>query len=102
MNRPRHFENEGDTMNAVVKQKALVLAMLMTCIAATAQISVAQEVPSDYQQVMKIVGKQGDYKSNVLKVNIPRNEEDTILLCSSHQVLSKNLWRMARFLEALN
>jgi hypothetical protein len=33
-----------------------------------------QEMPSDYQQVLKIVGKGGDYKSNVLKVNIPRND----------------------------
>ncbi len=34
----------------------------------------AQEVPSDYQQVLKITGKSGDYKANVLKVNIPRND----------------------------
>src|SRR5437764_437696 len=34
----------------------------------------AQEMPSDYQQVLKSVGKSGDYKSNVLKVNIPRND----------------------------
>ena len=34
----------------------------------------AQDVPSDYQQVLKLVGKSGDYKSNVLKVNIPRND----------------------------
>jgi Domain of Unknown Function (DUF1259) len=27
-----------------------------------------------YQDVLKIVGKSGDYKSNVLKVNIPRND----------------------------
>jgi len=37
-------------------------------------VASAQEVPSDYQQVLKIVGKSGDYKSNVLKVNIPRND----------------------------
>lgn len=61
-------------MSPVVKQKALLVAMFVICIAAFAQMSVAQEVPSDYQQVMKIVGKQGDYKSNVLKVNIPRND----------------------------
>ena len=61
-------------MNAVLSQKALLVAIPVICIAALAQISVAQEVPSDYQQVMKIVGKQGDYKSNVLKVNIPRND----------------------------
>ena len=28
----------------------------------------------DYQQVLKVVGKSGDYKANVLKVNIPRND----------------------------
>jgi len=44
------------------------------CIVAVAQITKAQETPSDYQQVLKIVGKTGDYKSNVLKVNIPRND----------------------------
>jgi hypothetical protein len=36
--------------------------------------ALAQEVPADYQQVLKIVGKTGDYKANVLKVNIPRND----------------------------
>lgn len=39
-----------------------------------AQFSSGQEIPSDYQQVLKIVGKKGDYKANVLKVNIPRND----------------------------
>ena len=34
----------------------------------------AQEMPSEYQQVLKTVGKSGDYRSNVLKVNIPRND----------------------------
>ena len=34
----------------------------------------AQDVPNDYQQVLKIVGRSGDYKANVLKVNIPRND----------------------------
>src|SRR5678810_80477 len=34
----------------------------------------AQDVPADYQQVLSTLGKQGDYKANVLKVNIPRND----------------------------
>jgi hypothetical protein len=37
-------------------------------------LALSQEMPSDYQQVLKIVGKSGDYKANVLKVNIPRND----------------------------
>ncbi len=34
----------------------------------------AQEMPADYQEVLKHLGKQGDYKTGVLKVNIPRND----------------------------
>src|SRR4029453_1983827 len=34
----------------------------------------AQEIPAEYQQVLTTLGKQGDYKANVLKVNIPRND----------------------------
>ena len=34
----------------------------------------AQEMPPEYQQVLKTLGKSGDYKANVLKVNIPRND----------------------------
>jgi hypothetical protein len=33
-----------------------------------------QEMPAEYQQVLKALGKQGDYKANVLKINIPRND----------------------------
>jgi hypothetical protein len=33
-----------------------------------------QEIPAEYQQVLTTLGKQGDYKGNVLKVNIPRND----------------------------
>jgi hypothetical protein len=61
-------------MNAVKKQKALFVPMFVIFIAVLVQSSVAQEVPSDYQQVLKTVGKQGDYKANVLKLNIPRND----------------------------
>jgi hypothetical protein len=34
----------------------------------------AQDIPQDYQQVLSILGKKGDYKDRVLKVNIPRND----------------------------
>lgn len=61
-------------MNTVEKTKAILILLSAICIAAFPQLSGGQDVPSDYQQVMKIVGKQGDYKANVLKVNIPRND----------------------------
>ena len=34
----------------------------------------AQDVPAEYQQVLTTLGKQGDFKDKVLKVNIPRND----------------------------
>ena len=34
----------------------------------------AQDVPADYQQVLTYLGRSGDFKANVLKVNIPRND----------------------------
>lgn len=34
----------------------------------------AQDMPPEYQRVLTTLGKQGDYKASVLKVNIPRND----------------------------
>jgi hypothetical protein len=36
--------------------------------------AVAQDMPRDYQEVLTILGRQGDFKERVLKVNIPRND----------------------------
>jgi len=48
--------------------------LLTLGVVATPAILGAQAVPADYQEVLKIVGKSGDYKQNVLKVNVPRND----------------------------
>src|SRR5215471_14215928 len=37
-------------------------------------VAAAQTMPADYDAVLKALGKQGDFKGNVLKVNIPRND----------------------------
>jgi Domain of Unknown Function (DUF1259) len=34
----------------------------------------AQDVPAEYQQALTTLGKQGDFKDNVLTVDIPRND----------------------------
>jgi len=34
----------------------------------------AQSMPADYESVLKTLEKQGDFKANVLKINIPRND----------------------------
>jgi hypothetical protein len=36
--------------------------------------ALAQEIPADYQAVLKELGRSGDYKANVLKVNVPRGD----------------------------
>jgi len=53
---------------------AIRILLSGVCVAVFAQCSFSQEIPSDYQQVLKTVNKQGDNKANVLKVNIPRND----------------------------
>lgn len=47
-----------------VLQAALLLAGL----------AAGQAVPAEYDGVLKSLGKQGDFKDNVLKINIPRND----------------------------
>src|SRR6266511_5610915 len=39
-----------------------------------ASIARAQEMPPAYKHVLDTLGKTGDFKDNVLKVNIPRND----------------------------
>jgi hypothetical protein len=45
-----------------------------TALLSFASVAGAQDIPAEYQQVLTALGKQGDYKANVLKVNIPRND----------------------------
>src|SRR5262249_24058294 len=54
-------------MNRIV---VIGLAAFLSC----APLASAQDIPAEYQQVLTALGKQGDYKANVLKVNIPRND----------------------------
>src|SRR5579864_5670908 len=52
-------------------KRLLIATALLIGVTSTAS---AQAVPAEYQQVLSALGKQGDYKANVLKVNIPRND----------------------------
>ena len=54
--------------------KAAITVWTATLLSLLAPVAWAQDVPADYQQVLTTLGKQGDYKVNVLKVNIPRND----------------------------
>lgn len=48
--------------------KAILIGLLAVC------SGLAQQMPADYDQVLKVLGKAGDFKGGVLKVNIPRND----------------------------
>jgi hypothetical protein len=37
-------------------------------------MALAQNMAADYDSVLKTLGKQGDFKDGVLKINIPRND----------------------------
>jgi hypothetical protein len=47
---------------------------LMWLALAFAGVGLSQQMPDDYAGVLKTLGKQGDFKANVLKINIPRND----------------------------
>ena len=42
-------------------------------------VAFAQETPADYQAVLKELGRSGDYKANVLKVNVPRSDLHVVI-----------------------
>jgi hypothetical protein len=51
------------------------LILLVACLTlAPATRASAQDVPEPYKSVLSSLGKTGDYKDNVLKVNIPRGD----------------------------
>ncbi len=60
-------------MRGIANKLAIKICFIVS-LGVIATLGHSQETPSDYQEVLKIVGKTGDYKSNVLKVNIPRND----------------------------
>ena len=51
--------------------RASILALVLVSVPTG---SLAQDMPAEYQEVLTALGRQGDFKDNVLKVNIPRND----------------------------
>src|SRR2546430_5722357 len=50
------------------------ILIAITCFSMALLTVYGQEMPADYQGVLKTLDKKGDYKSSVLKINIPRND----------------------------
>jgi len=56
-----------------MKKVAILCAAILALIAPESKAA-AQGMPADYAAVLKTLGKPGDFKGNVLKVNIPRGD----------------------------
>jgi hypothetical protein len=52
----------------------LLFVSAFCCFATFTLRASAQDVPADYQDVLKSLDRKGDFKAGVLKVNIPRND----------------------------
>lgn len=58
-------------MSRIMKRTMLAVLILFLL---QGQRAFAQEVPADYQDVLKSLDRKGDFKDGVLKVNIPRSD----------------------------
>jgi len=50
------------------------MVTVLAAVSGSMIVADGQQMPSEYDQAIKTLGKQGDFKDNVLKVNIPRND----------------------------
>ena len=55
-------------------QNRMLTVFAIGCLVVFDRVAFAQDVPSDYQDVLKSLDRKGDFKAGVLKVNIPRND----------------------------
>ena len=58
----------------MIRQSILAVSLLAVAMVNAPSPAQAQDLPAEYQQVLSALAKQGDFKDNVLKVNIPRND----------------------------
>ena len=57
-----------------MKSHRYVWMLAVTVVAAGPLTAYAQEMPAAYKEVLTTLGRPGDFKDNVLKVNIPRSD----------------------------
>ena len=79
---PQAWQNDRNT-RAVTRvsscammayMRTLFFALVLTTAASAFAQSPSPQMPPDYATVLQTLGRQGDYKDNVLKVNIPRSD----------------------------
>ena len=52
----------------------VIVLCAVVCFVFSGGRALGQEMPGDYQDVLKTLDRKGDFKASVLKVNIPRND----------------------------
>jgi hypothetical protein len=55
-------------------KRGLTSLLLSIALLSSGACALAQEIPSDYQEVLKSLDRKGDFKAGVLKINIPRSD----------------------------
>jgi hypothetical protein len=60
-------------MRCSIRNKRSTLSICLSLVFVSVSL-IAQEVPSDYQDVLKFLDRKGDFKAGVLKINVPRND----------------------------
>lgn len=70
---PQKEPREVCSMNHFFIRSALLFTAA-ACFVWCGSVAQSQEVPGDYQDVLKTLDRKGDFKAGVLKVNIPRND----------------------------
>src|SRR5690349_17001733 len=58
----------------IMRHKTVVALVCGAVLTMAAGNGLGQNLPADYQEVLTVLGKKGDYKDKVLKVNIPRSD----------------------------
>src|SRR6516162_179703 len=62
------------SLRSLESEVLMKINKLVMCALLGACGALAQSMPADYDGVLKALGKQGDFKDSVLKINIPRSD----------------------------
>src|SRR5574337_310176 len=61
-------------MNHSLLRMLTIVSKIAVCLALISCAASAQEMPAEYQNVLKQLDRQGDFKASVLKINVPRKD----------------------------
>src|SRR3954467_1550595 len=65
---------ERKTYGEHAMHKQVLASITLAAIVGVPSPTAAQDIPPEYPRGLSMLGRQGDYKDNVLKVNIPRSD----------------------------